>query len=408
MKNFILLFIGLSFYSNHSFSQNVWMFSNDDPDYQNAPFNDSLKLFQSDGTQLMAKSGFNIGELISAVRVIAASKNGSYCWVTENVSKKLSKIDRKGSLISEINKPIVAMDLRSNGFMYALGSKGTIGDSIHIVGTSDTIIKSVAYGGLDLVVDEANKAVWIVGANLKKVDLDLNHQFTIDPFKWTALSVDYAKDGSIWVAEGNHPAVGGKNRVLHMSSAGTIIDSVDLPLRPRCVRVNKIDGSVWVTTDSNLYSIDPAVLSLNKIASGGLSIAIDEKEDVWIAGAKDVRKYSKTGSLLLTINNFTGNSQKHIATSKDPYLSISNPVLTSEKIEIYPNPAKSEMTINTTFSNNTLHNIFITDVNGKVLYSSKFLDSMVKLNVNFLESGIYFMTIENLEGSYSSKFQVIK
>lgn len=397
MKKLVILIFGLSFCLLQSFSQNVWVLNNGDPDYQNPPFDDSLKLYQSDGTKLMTKSGFNICQTLSGIRSIAVTNDGEYCWVSENVGDKLSKIDKYGNLIKEINKPIGGIDLSSNGNLYALGSNGTIhGDSIFVFDSSGNMLQSAPWGGYDLVVDEKHNSIWIVGSDIKKINLDLVHEFTIDPIAWSAMSVDFSTDGSVWVGEGEHPEVpGSQERILHISNDGSILDSISLQFSPNCVRVNRNDGNVWIAS-GYLYALDPSTLFIDQIANGGFSLGIDEQENIWIAGYSNVRKYSKSGNLLLTIDDFAGNDQKYIATTKHYNLSISETSLTSNNfIHIYPNPFSIKTTIEFTNPNHSNCKLSIFNISGnKVFEMENITSDKIEFERGDLPGGVYLIELK--------------
>ena len=74
-----------------------------------------------------------------------------------------------------------------------------------------------------------------------------------------------------------------------------------------------------------------------------------------------------------------------------------------ETISIYPNPAQTELTI-TGLSTNS--QISITDVAGKTVYTDQASSSAtVKVDVRSLTAGIYFVNIQNADGtSHTEKF----
>lgn len=382
-------------------SQNVWFLNDCDPDYQNIPFNDSLKLFQSDGSEIMSKSGFNICQQLSGTRLLAVTSNGDYCWLSENVGNKLSKIDKNGNLIKQIDKSIGAIDICSNGNIFALGTNGTImGDSIYIFDSIGNVLKSAPYGGIDLVVDEAHNAVWIVGSDIKKLDLSLSLDFVIDPIAWTAMSVDFSTDGSVWVGEGEYVPGNGQDRILHISQTGIIIDSISLVSRPNCIRVNRKDGNIWIASIS-LYSLDHTNLTLNQIANGGFTLSIDNNENIWIAGYFNLRKYSKSGSLLIAITNFGDYNQAYIATEKDYSLSIDeNSKPTSNLIEMFPNPANNKLTIEASQKTD----IVILNLKGQIIKRINAAEKQTTIDISDLARGMYFIKVRTKKDFAVKKF----
>ncbi len=300
-------------------SANVWVLIDGDPDFTKSPFADSLMAFTSSGDKLMALEGFNICRTIGGPRSLAVADDGQSCWVCESVGDKLSKIDMAGKIIMSIPRKIAAVDLDKNGHLYSLTRTSTIyGDSILVLDAQGNFLKGAHYGGYDLVVDDAHSAVWLVGGGIINLDLNLQHQVTVDPIAWTATTVDYASDGTIWVGEGKHPDVPeSKDRLLHLDQSGLILHTLDLLYRPKCLRVDRSNNSIWILSDA-LYRYVPGQSQLNKVdAIAGYTLSIDLYDNlVWAATALDVRSYSQTGSLKTIITGFSQNTQKFIATRK--------------------------------------------------------------------------------------------
>ncbi len=65
----------------------------------------------------------------------------------------------------------------------------------------------------------------------------------------------------------------------------------------------------------------------------------------------------------------------------------------SDKVSIYPNPAKEELNIDINHLQTLPENITITDIRGRFIYQSTQVLNHQKINVANFESGIYFVTI---------------
>jgi len=306
-----------------SFSQTVWVLNNGDPDRENPPFNDSLKLFADFGYRMAEWGNFNISESISGIRRLAVTLDGSSCWVSDGDS--LKRVHKRASTVLSIPRSIGALDIGRDDLLYALTSGDTIhGDSIVVFDPQGNLVDGKEFGGMDIVVDDKNGSVWIVGSEITRLNLDLQHQFTIDPVAWTATSVDYSDDGSVWIGEGHHPDVpGSKNRLLHIDLDGEILDSLNLTSRPNCVRVDRTDGSVLIAYDGLIRYI-PSLVHFELIDDvAGFTLSIDQEKDlIWLAHNSGVNSYSKTGELQTVLTDFEGNDQKFIATAKYPATSV--------------------------------------------------------------------------------------
>jgi len=223
-----------------------------------------------------------------------------------------------------------------NGLVYALTSTGTIyGDETVVINTNGEIKVRAKIGGFDLVLDEQRNVLWTVSSNIKKCDLDLNVLREVNIIGWCAVSVDLNSDGSIWVAERQHPNVKtSQDRLLKISPDGVLLKTVTLDFSPMCLRVNPADGSLWVTGAGHRDSKSGRMLNwiekrighlpigkgardflmrshtlartdrrdhegnlLQRFKESGHTIAIDPVDNsVWVAGYGHLRHYSNDGA----------------------------------------------------------------------------------------------------------------
>lgn len=295
----------------------VWVFHDEDPDYTNPPFGDTLAALDESGQALWTRSGFNIAQTIGGSRAIAATPDGDAVLVCENVARRFSKIDSNGEARFWIQDRITAVDVAADGTIFALeDTTGTIyGQNILRISPDGHILDRAAQGGFDLAVDREHQAIFIVGADIKYLDFNLRRRWAIDPIPWTAVSVDVGADGSAWVAERQHPQVSGSsNRLLHVSRDGVVLRSIDLDYSPFCVRVDRKNGSVYVAGDQ-LYKYDAEGTRMFAASLGvspgafrpGWSLAIDAVGQVWVGAWSDVRKFSPGGDRLLITSAFSSN-----------------------------------------------------------------------------------------------------
>lgn len=71
------------------------------------------------------------------------------------------------------------------------------------------------------------------------------------------------------------------------------------------------------------------------------------------------------------------------------------------KIKIYPNPVENELTIT---SASAIENIVLYDVLGQKKYETYSTESILKMNTDFLTSGVYFIRFSNSTQSETYKF----
>lgn len=228
----------------------VLVLDNCDSNFKTPPFTDTISLLDSKGQVIRQIGGLNICQSVGGNRAISVSEDGRWFVVCENVGHTLTAYDMASgtvlwSLPGEFTAAVIVEDT-----VYALTSAGTIyGDKILTIDHKGKIAKEGDASGFDIVPDPTGNSFWLVGENIKKCDANLKVILTLGPIAWCAVSADVDPDGSIWVAERRHPDVAGsQNRLLKISPDGVILRTVPLnDVSPMCVRVDRSDGSVWIT-----------------------------------------------------------------------------------------------------------------------------------------------------------------
>ena len=125
----------------------------------------------------------------------------------------------------------------------------TRGISVLIVDPLGRIVKKEGFGGVNIAVDGRHDSVWIVGADITRLNRNLVKQFSIDPIAWAVFCVDFASDGSAWVGESRHPEVAeSQTRLPKVSITGNITKAIEMLACPFCLSVDRNDDSVWVVT----------------------------------------------------------------------------------------------------------------------------------------------------------------
>jgi len=91
-----------------------------------------------------------------------------------------------------------------------------------------------------------------------------------------------------------------------------------------------------------------------------------------------------------------------------PTVGVTEQVNTISGVSLYPNPAKNEITIETSLTNNS--SIKILDVTGKLVTSRNFTNNKITLSISNLDNGLYFYNIHDANGNviHSNKFVVAK
>ncbi len=316
--------------------------SDSDNNHTTPLYGDSVFLLNSKGEIVKRLLlGLTTGYNFPGSRTISTSEDGRYFVVCSDIEDRITVYEtvtgiKVWSLRGVFNSAVFANDR-----VYALNI-----ESVFVIDDTGTIVKHSRIGGFDIVVDASGGCLWIVEQDIKKCSMDLKIIMTVDPIRCGACSVDVNHDGSIWVADrfvGKLKRDDPKGRLLKISSQGDVLQSIDLDISPVCVRLNKSDGSIWVTgtrerhrdfsligedwpdTINELNSLvgdekeyftlkyNPNGKLLLSITQGGGSIGLDQSDgSIWIAGRKKIWHYSSTGVILTEQIEVSG-SQKCIA-----------------------------------------------------------------------------------------------
>lgn len=376
---YLVIFI----FCSGAFAQHLWILNNGDFDSINPPFNDSLKIYTHDGIRVTAAGGFNIGPEIGRPRRLAVTPDGQYCWLAECLPSAITNlIDISGQITLQLNRSLSAVDVGRNGNVYMLTTSGLItGDSLLVYSSEGENLGGTFHGGYDLVVDDNHDAIWVVGENVKRLSKDLQLLMTVDPIKWSASSVDFAADGTAWLVERAYNP-DDKDRVLHIDTNGTILDSLENPdwLMPLCIRVDRKENMLWVAARSGLYKYDPAEAKWSTVDRGrGNTLTIDQFHDlVWANMDNKVKSYNKSGEVQTVIDGFDSNKsniwlaiQKLEATTRIDQKQQTAPQTFSLQ-QNYPNPFNPSTTLPLTLLKRSNVRAAVYDMLGKkvkILYN---------------------------------------
>ena len=289
-----------------SYDEKRILFRFDDKSYQ-----DTLTILDGYGNVINSFAGFNLDSTIGGGSPLAVHPDGASTLVAQYEPMSFSRYALTGEQMWSLERWIISSSFW-DGSIYALTTTGLIyGDTIlHIEPGEGSILRELAFGGRDLVIDGDHQSVWIVGADIQKLNLDLELDFTIDPIEWTAMSVDFLSDGSIWVAEGQHPDVeGSENAILRIAPTGEILQNIVLDGKPYCVAVDRSDDSVWVATTRGTLKLDPSGDLIHRLDSGGWCVRVSQMDGTaWVAHfGGQLARYTQNGTEIARASGFSGN-----------------------------------------------------------------------------------------------------
>jgi hypothetical protein len=339
--------------TGQSFAGRILLLQDSDRDFKLAPFEDAVIAYGSDGKTIRKVGDLNIAQTVGGCRSLSIAPDRRFFVVCENVGDKITAYETAtGKRLWSLDGEYTAATVASSGLVYGLVSAGTIyGDKLVVI-DQGRIVKESKLGGFDIVIDPERNVIWLTGADIKKCDLDLTMLRQVDPIPWCGVSVDVNPDGSVWVAEREHQDVkGSRDRLLKISPSGEIIKTVDLKWSPACLRVDRADGSVWVTgatwrpplgarilekiekrtgririgkpvrdfltrggVSYRTHKYDREGRLLRELKVGGFTIDLDRADgSLWIAGPKKVYHYSRHAEKLGQAGGVAVDEQKYIA-----------------------------------------------------------------------------------------------
>jgi len=293
------------FFRKDSSPSTVLVLADCDDDFKIPPFEDTVMAHGPNRKSSRLVTNLNICQTVGGGRSLAAADTGEFFVVCETVGRHLNAYQTStGKLLWSVDGEFTAATVARDGLVYAVTSSGQIYGAQTVVIESQRITKQSTNAGFDMALDEERKTLWLVGKTITKCDLELNRLLQISPIGWCAVSVDVCPDGSIWVAEREHPNVAqSTNRIIKISSSGQILTSVGLDWTPVCVRVDRSDGSVWVTGSGTRKPATERMLDSIERRMGKLSIG--DKARRLLAGTRGVpktQKYDQNGNLLHAIS----------------------------------------------------------------------------------------------------------
>jgi len=339
--------------NGRAFAGQILVLQDSDTDFKVAPFEDPVIGYGADGKTVRKVGDLNICQTVGGCRSLSIAPDRRFFVVCENVANKITAYETDTARrLWSLDGGYTSATVASNGLVYALVSAGTIyGDKLVVI-DEGRVVKEAKVGGFDIALDEEHNALWLTGADIKRCDLELTVLRQLDPIKWCAVSVDFNSDGSAWVAEREYQlGDGSRDRLLKISASGEILKTVDLKFSPACLRVDRVDSSVWVTgwiwrpplgarilekiekrtgkipigktvrdfltqggASNRTHKYDANGKLLYELKKGGFTIDIDRSDgSLWIAGAKKVYHYSRHAEKLGQAGGVAVDEQKYIA-----------------------------------------------------------------------------------------------
>ena len=309
---------------------------------------DEVLMLDSKGNLVKKIDGFQVKENYGENKAISVSEDGRFFAVCEDDARKLSVYEvSTGTEYWSNTWPSRSIHTAAffNNTLYVCGTRFIMSIDVDEIGKKDIEEISKYFEGvwLDIAFDKKNSSIWAVGSVIRKYDLNFEEEFKLgsifDSTFAGSFSVDLTSDGSAWVAIQEVPEREDlQNKIMKISSDGTILKAVPLDVMPNCVCVDKSDDSVWVTgmesnrdysniedewpetltelnaaikTDIQTYThkYDANGDKILELDKGGYSVVVDSSDkSVWVACHNSIVHYSASGEI---INEYTDVSENH-------------------------------------------------------------------------------------------------
>lgn len=177
---------------------------------------------------------------------------------------------------------------------------------------------------------------------------------------------------------------------------------------------------VFQSPAASFLTVNPSILNFGM--NGGTQSANINTDGTWNAYISDawisINSNNGSGNYMLevsvdtnfsvsaltgTITIVSGSFIHEIVVTQDGYISLAETV-EGDKISVYPNPAKEYLFLNISDVNAPLE-YYITDLHGKVLITDKLYNNENKIDISFLNSGVYILqTIDHLQNKKYLRF----
>lgn len=356
--------------------------------------------------------------------ILKLDSNGDFVWVNHIKNSQNSVRD----IVLDTNGDIIAI--------------GEFNGTIDIAGASATPVNLTSSGANDVFMvkyDPLGNHVWSqkiggTGADLANViertttgEFVLGGSFNgvmdIDPDPSVTLNVtsNGSTDGYVLALNSNgrinnHYTIGGSaadevNDILLDYTGKTIVTGMFSGVVDFDTSTATANGTSLGNTDAFMLSLDNNTFLYDTHFTYGGSDNLRNTKVEYNA-AQDRLSFLGAFSSTADFNPFAGVDNKTSQGSSDVYLmQLLGAVLSNDganldaSISMFPNPARDFVGFK---SSNLLHSVTIIDMNGRMLFESRFRESATQQNISLpqLKAGIYFVTIQSDLGQKVEKLIV--
>jgi beta-lactamase regulating signal transducer with metallopeptidase domain/thiol-disulfide isomerase/thioredoxin/DNA-binding beta-propeller fold protein YncE len=292
-----------------------------DPNYDpDRPHTDGLRLLGASGEELWSISGFNNCQTVGGIHGVAVDRARDRIYVRELVSQRISAYTTGGKKlwqIEDFDASTLAVDPQTGNLWASGGPSLNDGETV-VFDSQGNELAAYPFVGIDMAFDPHSDSFWLVGYEVIKLSRNGEVKFRKPVDGWCCASVSVnPTDGSVWVAERDHPDVArSKNRLWLLASDGSVKQQLDLGKDDVFVVACDLrSGDAWFSGyGRGLRRVTPAgeLKELSPVVASNIAFSPTTGE-VWVATNDAVLKLDRTGAVLAKIPHRAESSQAWLA-----------------------------------------------------------------------------------------------
>jgi hypothetical protein len=254
------------------------------------------------------------------VHGVAIDRARKRIYVREAASKRISAYTTGGEKlwqIEGIDASTLAVDPHTGNLWTSGGPRLNDGETV-VFDPEGNEVAAYPFVAIDMAFDPHSNSFWLVGYDIIKLSRNGEVQYRKPVDGWCCASVSvHPADGSVWIAERDHPDVArSKNRLWLLFSDGRVRQQFDLGKDDVfVVACDPQSGDAWFSGyGRGLRRATPAgeLKELSDIVASNITFS-PTTGDVWVAAKDVVMKVDRSGAVLAKFAHRAESSQAWLA-----------------------------------------------------------------------------------------------
>jgi hypothetical protein len=225
-------------------------------------------------------------------------------YLCERVSRRVIALDVRGRKLwqaDNIDASALAVDPATGNLWCTVGGSLDQGETV-ILDRMGVELASYPAHGFDIAYDPHTDSFWLVDSEITKLSRQGVVLFRKPCEGWACVSVTVnPSDGSVWIAEREHPDVArSANRLWHLDARGGVIRSEDLGAAgPFAVSCDPRTGIAWVAGPPELLRFGPDRRELPPLPIAAVDVAVSPtSKRIWVTTKSEVLCLDESGAIL--------------------------------------------------------------------------------------------------------------